>query len=257
MLKAEGLSFSYPQKIVFKDISFELKAGDIMTILGPNGVGKSTLFDCLCRLKKPDTGKIYLDNKAITSYNLKQLANTITLLSQTVKSVFDFTVKEYILMGVAPRISPFGSPKTKDYEEVNQIMLELNIAHFADRIFTQLSGGEKQQISIAKAVLQKPKIILFDEPTSFLDIGNQQKILRLIKKMAIDGYCIIMTTHNPDHAIQLGGTCAIMHPKGHMTICKPNNLNQNLLSEIYNTPLHLLKINELDRYACLAAKLED
>jgi len=253
MLTVNNLTFSYsPNKKVFSNVSFSLGAGSIMTILGPNGVGKSTLFDCLCKLKTPDAGEIILDGKPISSYTIKQLASIITLLSQTIKSSFDFTVREYVLMGCAPRISTFGSPKAKDYDDVEKVLADLEISHFTDKIFTKLSGGEKQQVSIAKAIVQRPMIMLFDEPTSFLDVGNQQKILRIIKNMAKAGYSIIMTTHNPDHAIQLGGICALMHPDGSMAVGSPMSLNAKVLSEIYKTPLHLLEIEELGRYACIA-----
>ncbi|MCL2358034.1 MAG: ABC transporter ATP-binding protein [Defluviitaleaceae bacterium] len=253
MLTVKNLNFSYNRnRKVLCDVSFSLEAGSIMTVLGPNGVGKSTLFDCLCRLKSPDSGEIILDGKHINSYTIKQLASIITLLSQTVKASFDFTVREYVLMGCAPRISPFGSPKASDYDDVEKVLADLEISHFADKIFTKLSGGEKQQVSIAKAIIQRPKIMLFDEPTSFLDIGNQQKILRIIKKMAQAGYSVIMTTHNPDHAIQLGGICALIHPGGNMTVGSPESLSAEVLSGIYKTPLHLLNIEELGRCACIA-----
>lgn len=252
MLTVKNLSFSYsPKQKIFRDVSFSLEPGSIMTILGPNGVGKSTLFDCLCKLKNPDTGEIILDGKPIAAYSIKELATVITLLSQTVKSSFDFTVREYVLMGCAPRISPFGSPKAQDYADVDNVLESLGISHFADRVFTKLSGGEKQQVSIAKAIVQRPKVMLFDEPTSFLDVGNQQKILAMVKQLAATGYTIIMTTHNPDHAIQLGGLCALLHPSGTMTVGPPTDLNAAVLSEIYKTALHLLEVKEVGRYACI------
>ena len=257
LLSVNNISFGYtPEKLVLKDISFELGAGDIMTVLGPNGVGKSTLFDCLCRLRVPLTGAIQVDSNPIEKYSHRQLANLITLVSQKITSIFDFTVREYVVMGCAPRVPTFGKPSAKDYADADQALEDIGISRFSERIFTQLSGGEQQQVTIAKAVAQRPKIILFDEPTSFLDVGNQQKVLRLIKKMASSGFAIIMTTHNPDHAIQLGGICALMHPDGHMVIGPPeSSLEEKLLSEIYQTPLRLFKVSELDRYACLAPKL--
>jgi len=257
LLSVKKISYGYvPEKILFEDMSFSLDAGNIMTILGPNGVGKSTLLDCLCRLKTPLSGKIYMDGKPIERFSLRQLASIITLVPQTAKMVFEFTVREYVVMGCAPRIPPFGKPGKKHYADAHEAMEELDITRFSDRIFTQLSGGEQQQVSLAKALAQRPKIILLDEPTSSLDVGNQQKTLRLIKKMADLGFCIIMTTHNPDHAIQLGGLCAIMHPDGYMVIGPPERtLKECLLSEIYKSPLRLLKIEELDRHACLAPKI--
>ena len=253
MLVVKNLSYSYgAEKRVFSNVSFSLEAGGIMTILGPNGVGKSTLFDCLCRLKTPATGQIIIDGLQIEAYSIKKLASVVALLSQTVRASFDFTVREYVLMGCAPRISPFGSPSAQDYADVDRVLADLEIEHFATKIFTQLSGGEKQKVSIAKAIVQRPKIMLFDEPTSFLDVGNQQKVLQMIKKMAATGYTIIMTTHDPDHAIQLGGLCALMHPGGKMTVCAPNQLEAATLSAMYNTPLHLVEVEKIGRLACIA-----
>ncbi|MCL2391659.1 MAG: ABC transporter ATP-binding protein [Oscillospiraceae bacterium] len=257
LLSVKNISFCYtPEKMVLNNISFDLDAGDVMTVLGPNGVGKSTLFDCLCRIRMPMSGEIHMDGQPIEQYAPRQLANIVTLVTQKVSSVFDFTVREYVVMGCAPRISPFGNPSKKDYADAEKVMEDIGISHFAHRIFTQLSGGEQQQVTIAKAMAQRPKIILFDEPTSFLDVGNQQKVLRLIKQMADSGFTIIMTTHNPDHAIQLGGTCALMHPDGDMIVGSPeSSLKEDILAEIYQTPLRMLEVKELGRYACLAPKL--
>ncbi|MCL2365517.1 MAG: ABC transporter ATP-binding protein [Oscillospiraceae bacterium] len=257
LLSVKNISFGYSHDHpVFKHISFDLKAGEIMTVLGPNGVGKSTLFDCLCRLKLPQSGTIIMDGCPIESYTPRNLASIITLVAQKVTSIFDFTVMDYVVMGCAPRIAPFGKPRAKDYADAQQAIEDIGMSCFSHRIFSQLSGGEQQQVTIAKAIAQRPKIILLDEPTSFLDVGNQQKILSLIKKMADSGFAIIMTTHNPDHAIQLGGTCALMHPDGSMVIGSPeNSLKEELLTEIYGIPLKMIEINELDRYACLSPRL--
>ena len=257
LLSARNISYGYtPEKMLFKNISFDLAAGDVMTVLGPNGVGKSTLFDCLCRLKTPLTGEIHLDGQPAESYSQRQMANLVTLVSQRFTSTFDFTVRDYVMMGCAPRVSTFGGPGRKDYADAAQALEDIGITHFAYKIFTQLSGGEQQQVTIAKAIAQKAKIILFDEPTSFLDVGNQQKILRLINKMSASGYTIIMSTHNPDHAIQLGGVCALLHPDGHLIVGSPeSSLKEDILAEVYQTPLRLFNIKELGRYACIAPGL--
>ena len=257
LLSVDNISFGYtPGKLVLNDISFGLNSGEVMTVLGPNGVGKSTLFDCLCRLKTPQSGTIHIDGMPIEQYSKRQLASVVTLVTQKVQSVFDFTVRDFVVMGCAPRISMFGKPSEKDYADAENAMADIGITAFSNRIFTQLSGGEQQQVTIAKAIAQKPKIILFDEPTSALDVGNQQKVLRLVRKMADSGYAIIMTTHNPDHAIQLGGICALMHPDGHMIVGSPeSSLKENILTEIYKTPLRVFNVEELGRCACLSPKI--
>ncbi|MCL2226463.1 MAG: ABC transporter ATP-binding protein [Oscillospiraceae bacterium] len=257
LLSVDNISFGYtPDKMILKNVSFSLNPGDVMTVLGPNGVGKSTLFDCLCRIKTPQSGTTHIDGIPIEQYSKRQLASVVTLVTQKVHSVFDFTVRDFVVMGCAPRISMFGKPSEEDYADAEEAMADIGITAFSNRIFTQLSGGEQQQVTIAKAIAQKPKIILFDEPTSALDVGNQQKVLRLVRKMADSGYAIIMTTHNPEHAIQLGGICTIMHPDGYMVSGPPEeSLKEDLLTDIYKTPLRVLEISELGRYACLAPKL--
>ena len=253
LLSVENISFAYKQnQFIFENLSFELNEGEIITLLGPNGSGKSTLFDCLNGIKRLQAGQISILGKNLLDYKLKELSNIITLVSQHIHTAFDFNVFEYVLMGTAPRVPFMSSPSQKEELEALNALKTLGMLDFKERIFSELSGGERQQISIAKALAQNPKIILFDEPTSFLDVGNQQKVIALIKEMAKKGYAIIISTHNPDHAIQLGGRCAILHPTGSMTISKADELDQNLLEEIYNIPLRLLKIDEIGRVACIS-----
>ncbi|MEG2286205.1 MAG: ABC transporter ATP-binding protein, partial [Eubacterium sp.] len=147
-------------------------------------------------------------------------------------------------------------PKREDYKIVDETIRLLDIEHLANRLCTQISGGEKQQACIARAIVQQPEIILFDEPTSALDYGNQINIMRLIKTLCGQAYAVIMTTHNPDQPILLEGKAGILDRDGHMIIGNVKSiLCEENLSTVYRTPLHLVYVKEAERMACISAKL--
>ena len=136
------------------------------------------------------------------------------------------------------------------------MLKRMGITHLASKLYTQISGGERQQACVARAVVQKPKLIVFDEPTSALDYGNQLRTLSLIKELSEQGYGIIMTTHNPDHVILLGGTVGLLSREGEMETGPADEmLDEKRLSEIYDTELKIVYVEEVGRKACLAKRL--
>ena len=128
----------------------------------------------------------------------------------------------------------------------------MGLSELADRPYTEISGGEMQQASIARAIVRKPEVILFDEPTAHLDFGNQLRTLRVIKELSREGYTTVITTHNPDHAILLGGTAAILSRDGKLRTGPTQELiTEETLSEVYNSELKIRYIEELGRRVCL------
>ena len=137
-----------------------------------------------------------------------------------------------------------------------QLLRDLGIDHLAHRPYTEISGGERQQATIARALAQQPQAILFDEPTAHLDYGNQHRTLELIHSLAEQGYGIIITTHNPDHALLLGGQAAILDTKGTLTSgASEDILTATRLREVYQTDLQLIYVEQLGRTACLTMPL--
>ncbi|MBR5753674.1 MAG: ABC transporter ATP-binding protein [Clostridia bacterium] len=258
IIRVDDLSFAYDKngKQVLNHVSLTLEEGEVMTILGPNGAGKSTLLSCIATLLTPDTGTVTLCGKDAAAMKPKEVAKTLSFVPQNHVPAFSYTVRDFVLMGRAPSVGMFERPKREDMELVEKTLEEIGIAELRDKPYTEISGGERQQATIARAIVAEPKAILFDEPTAHLDYGNQLKTLRLIKSLKEKGYAIIITTHNPDHAIMLGGTTAILDRDGHLTVGKTEEiLTEDTLKALYGTELSLARIDGVDRPICVPPDL--
>lgn len=176
MLKVENVSFKYHNNspLILDDISLVLNDGEIGIILGKNGVGKSTLFKLIVGLIKPKSGEIFIDENNLNKMKFKDRAKLISYVPQTIE-FGDLSVYETILSGRVTHYSLF--PSKKDEEIVQNIIKEMHLEGFLNNNVNELSGGERQKIAIARALVQEPKILIFDEPTGNLDIGNEQLIL--------------------------------------------------------------------------------
>lgn len=257
ILEVKDLAFSYPHKHeVFKDVSFSVAEGEIFSLLGPNGAGKSTLLNCIAGIATPSNGSVSILEEPIENYSARTLAQYIGYVHQHIGVSYDYTVREYLVMGAAPRVGMFSTPKPEDYERVEKAIEDLSLQDLADRAVSHLSGGERQRVAIARAIVQDPKIILFDEPTSALDFGNQIRVMRTIKELASKGYAVVMTTHNPDQPILLGGKVAMLNSNGTLAAgLAEETLTSERLTELYGTELHLVHIDQVDRIACVSSKL--
>lgn len=248
------ISFTYPagRKKILDGCSLQLYSGELISILGSNGAGKSTLLNCACGLLPFQSGSVLLNGKDIRTMDSKSIARVIGYVQQNQKSAFGYSVFNYVLMGRANSVGLFQRP-TKDDEEMTRGVLEtMGISHLSDVPITEISGGERQQAAIARAVVQKPQVIFFDEPTSHLDYGNQVKTLRLIASLREKGFAIIMTTHNPDHCMMLGGKVAVLDESGALEVGTYNEiLTEERLKSIYNTDLRLIYIDDVKRTACI------
>lgn len=259
ILKIQNASFSYDSKRkVLDNVTFSIQKGEICTILGPNGSGKSTFLNCLVHLLKLDEGEIFLFGQPIESLSPRAIAQKIAYVSQNTSSVYDYTVRDFIGMGRAPHHRLFERPGAEEWHLVDQAIEKMHIGHIRDKKFTQISGGERQQACVARAIVQQPELIIFDEPTSALDYGNQLRIIALVKEVSEQGYAIIMTTHNPDHAIMLGGQVSVLSRSGEMkTGPAEDMIEEKRLSHMYQTELRLVYVPEIGRIACLPAGLPD
>lgn len=258
IINAEHLFFSYTQKgrTILNDVSLTLTEGQVMTILGPNGSGKSTLLGLLATLYAPDSGTLELCGRKASEMKPREVASIISYVPQNHTPAFPYTVFNFVLMGRAPKVGMFEKPKSEDFEIVEKVLEEVGITPLAQKAYTEISGGERQQATIARAIVQEPKAILFDEPTAHLDYGNQIKTLRVIKTLSEKGYAIIITTHNPDHAIMLGGTTAILDRFGRLTVGDSNRIiTEETLNEIYNTDLKLTYMDDVGRSICVPPNL--
>ena len=252
MLKINQLYFQHQRHIpLLNGIDLTLPKGELMTILGANGRGKSTLLNCIAGLLTPQQGEIYLNNAEIKTLSGKQIARQVAYVSQYSPQTYQYKVLDYVVLGRAAHLGLFGKPSEEDYHLAEQALAQLGISHFTDKIYMQMSGGEKQLVNLAKILVQQPQLILFDEPTSALDYGNVFKTLSLIKNLSHQQFSIIMTTHNPDHPMLLhdvipNSKVAILNTQGKLHC----GFTEDNLRELYQTDLRLIEVPELGRKIC-------
>ena len=256
----ENIRFRYPSgdKDVLTGVSFDVEEGEVLSILGPNGAGKSTLLDCMAALRTHTSGAIKLLGQDIKEMKPREVARIAGYVPQLHVPAFTYTVLDFVLMGRAPNIGVFQKPGDDDLAAAYSALEEVGIKHIAARPYTDISGGERQQATIARAVCQQPKVILFDEPTAHLDYGNQHRVLQLIRKLSGRGYAIVITTHNPDHALLLNGTSAILDRDGKL-VCGANDeiMTEQHLRDLYGLDLSISYVGKAGRTACLAPRLTE
>ena len=202
-LDVKDLKSGYGDYIVLNGISFSVSKGEFIGIIGPNGVGKTTLLKTLSHIIRPIEGKVLLEDKDIHSINPALLARRCAMVRQDLNSIFSFTVEELVLMGRSPYLGLFGQERREDMEIVNNVLERTNISMLKYRFIDELSAGERQRVLIAKALAQQPQLLLLDEPTAHLDIGYQIDILDLIRSLNRDNrLTVICVLHDLNLASQ-------------------------------------------------------
>lgn len=197
VFRLNGIGVRFNGAILLDDISFELGGGEFLTVVGPNGAGKTTLLRILDRLVKPTEGSIELEGKDLAVIDRRQLARTVSYVPQTDLGGSDFTVRAFVEMARYPYLGLWEPLGTGDHEAVEQAMATTEVVHLGDRLFGTLSGGERQRTLIAAAVAQGGRVLLLDEPTSYLDYRHQVQVLNLLEHLHRDlGYTLVVVTHD-------------------------------------------------------------
>jgi iron complex transport system ATP-binding protein len=207
---------------------------------------------CIAGLLKLEQGVIRLDGKDASTLKAREIARVIGFVPQSHVPVYGYTVRDFVVMGRAPHIGTFATPGEREYEIADSAIDSMDIGHLANRPYTEISGGERQQAIIARVLAQQPQIIMMDEPTSSLDYGNQMRIVQLIRRLASEDYTVIMTTHTPDHAIMLGDTAGLMDREGRLHIGATDEImREDVLKDVYRTDLKLVYVEEARRLDCI------
>lgn len=216
-LTVQNLSYAYGKTApVLRDVSFTAESGDFLSVLGANGAGKSTLFRCLLGGLEGYTGIIALDGRDVRTMTRCQLAAHIAYIPQIHRPAFGYSVLDVALMGLTRYLSPFRSPSKELEAQALSALERMGVAHLSERNFVTLSGGEQQLVLIARALCQQSDILVMDEPTSSLDYGNQLRVLEQVRALSEQGYTVLLSTHDPQHALRFsrrvlalsGGTVA-------------------------------------------------
>jgi iron complex transport system ATP-binding protein len=232
-LAVEQLGFGYPGKAVGRGVSFAVEPGEVLCLLGPNGGGKTTLFKTILGLLPPQAGRVLIDGEDTAPWPRRRLAQAMAYVPQAHAAFFPFTVRDVVLMGRTARIGLFATPSRHDVAAADRALETLGIAALADRVYTQISGGERQLTLIARALAQEPRLLIMDEPTASLDFGNQVRVLDQVRALARAGIGIVLSTHDPDHAFLCADRVALLHDGAVVRLGRPE-------TEITPETLHLL-----------------
>jgi iron complex transport system ATP-binding protein len=233
-LQVQNLSFSYPQRTVLRDISFAIPEGRLVSLLGPNGTGKSTLFRCILNLLSGFKGKVLINGVDTNNISLPELAKLIAYIPQVHYPAFNYTVLDMVLMGASAHLSSFAVPGIKELERAQTALELLGIENLAQRNYMQISGGEQQLVLIARAISQDSKLLIMDEPTASLDFGNQARVMQCVKSLVKQGYTILQATHNPNQAFAYSDQILAMQGGQIIADGEPKDVvNAELINKLY------------------------
>ncbi|OCL28112.1 ABC transporter [Orenia metallireducens] len=202
ILKVNNLSFSYGEAKLIKDVSFTVERGELFGIIGPNGSGKSTLLKLLSNIIKKEGGEIFLLGKELNQYRRKELAKVLAVLPQSTEVNFDFSVKDIVEMGRHPYLRNWQGITQVDKRVIERALRLTNTIDLVDKSINSISGGERQRVLLARALVQEAELLLLDEPTSALDINYQIEIFELLVKLRKEGTTIVVVLHDLNLASQ-------------------------------------------------------
>ena len=235
-------SFSYnPKENIWENVNLQVNEGECVCLLGANGCGKTTLLHTMCGAHPITGGQVLVNGKNIQDYAITELAQTVGIVYQDHTVSFPYTSLEVVRMGRAPYLSMFQTPSREDTLLAYEIMKELGIADIADKSYSKISGGQRQLVLIARTLCQQPDVILFDEPTSHLDFKNQAIAMKTLQKLSDKGMTIVMTSHFPSHAWQVGTKVVLMGRKGIIDQGTPEEImTEENLSNIYDVKVRIV-----------------
>jgi ABC-type cobalamin/Fe3+-siderophores transport system ATPase subunit len=228
---------------VLTDVSLSVHETDVCTLLGPNGAGKTTLLRCVLGLLTPERGTIRVAGADTAELSARQLARLVAYVPQTTTITFPFTTLDIAVMGRTPHLSMTATPSAADRRAALATLAGLGIDHLAERPFSLLSGGERQLTLIARALVQQAPVLILDEPTAALDYGNEVHLLRVVAELAAAGRSVLMTTHQPDHALTYATRAVLMRNGTIIADGSPADVvTSGSLTELYGTPIHVAEV---------------
>ncbi|MBN2657259.1 MAG: ABC transporter ATP-binding protein [Spirochaetales bacterium] len=244
IIRLDQIRFHYSgeERNILNELSLQIGKGDIVAILGPNGVGKTTLLHLILGWLRPEEGTIFLNERAISDYRRKEMGKLTGLVPQDEHITFEYSLLEYVLHGRYPHLRSLESPGPEDRKIAQRALERVGMGELADRPVTHLSGGEKQLVLIARSLTQDPAVILLDEPMSNLDIANKLIIINILRSLKREGVTVLFTTHEPEIAATLCDSVILMGRDKHIEQGKSGDiLTGEALSRIYRVPVKIVR----------------
>lgn len=245
-MELRHVTCGYGGRAIAKDVSLTLSSGDLLCLLGPNGIGKTTLFKTILGLLPIMGGSILIDGEDVRTWSRRRFARHVGYVAQAHNPPFPFKVIDVVAMGRAARIGPFASPSARDIEIAEDVLFAIGLAPVRNAIYTEISGGERQLVLIARALAQQPGFLFMDEPTSNLDYGNQVRVLTHILTLTRRrGVGVLMTTHNPNDALVYASAVAVMGAGGKLVTGAPRQvITKDLLNGIYGVLVKMVSVGD-------------
>ncbi|MFI4888427.1 MAG: ABC transporter ATP-binding protein [Burkholderiales bacterium] len=251
MLAARDLAFGFPSRRVGSDVDFTLAAGESLAILGGNGAGKTTLLRTLLGLLPPLAGCVEIDTVPLSSLGAAARAARIAYVPQQHAPTYAFSVTDAVLMGRASHVGTFARPGKGDYAAAREAIAALRIEALARRPITEISGGERQLVMIARALAQQASILVLDEPTANLDFGNRVRVLSELDRLRARGMTILFATHEPDQALAHADRALLLADGRPLVLDSVERaLTAEHIERLYGTPVRLFHL-AARRYACV------
>jgi len=237
LLAARNLSIGYGQTEIANGIDLSIDPGSVTCLLGPNGIGKTTLFKTLLGLIPPLAGKVEIDGQDLSGLDQQTVARQIAYVPQAQATEFAYSVLDLVVMGRTAHLGAFSAPRAADYAMAMTALRRLGIDALAERDSTRISGGQRQLVLIARALAQQTRIIVMDEPTASLDLGNRILVLNTIRKLAEDDLAVVLSTHEPEHAFVVADRVAILAADGFLSGPVETVMTAGELSRLYRVGL--------------------
>jgi len=242
ILELRAMSCGYGRRKVLTDVNLTVSLGENVCLLGPNGVGKTTLFRTILGAIQPMAGEVFIDGKSIAHQSRRQRARLMAYVPQAHTAPFPFHVMDVVLTGRTAHIPLTSAPSRHDEDVARAALSRMGIADLADRPYTELSGGERQLVLIARALAQEPRVLIMDEPSSHLDFGNQARLLALIRSLTQEGdLAVLMSSHFPNHAFACATRVGLIKDGRLIALGDPRTvLTEASLESIYGVPVRIL-----------------
>ena len=255
-IEVRDLCFSYGEREVLHGVSFKAEQGEFLSILGPNGVGKSTLFRCVLGLLRDYTGSITVEGRDAKSLSIREAAKLVAYIPQSSHPAFNYSVRDIVLMGTTSGLGTFSTPKKEDVRRVEEALEKIGISHLAERCFHRISGGERQLALIARALVQRAPVLMLDEPTASLDFGNQLLVLTQARELAREGYTVIQTTHNPEQSYMFSDRILALRGGEVLTEGRPKDvLTSDMMRQLYGVEVEVSSLFDDRARVCTPASV--
>ncbi|MGY4494212.1 ABC transporter ATP-binding protein [Pseudomonas sp. TE3610] len=238
LLQAEGLGYHLNGRSLLEGISLSVQPGDCIALLGANGAGKSTLLKILLGLVKPASGQVRLNGQPLAALDRRSIARQLAYVPQNHVPSFPYSVRQIVTQGRLPITGLGRAPDADDLAAVDRALHELGIDHLALRTYTELSGGERQLVLIARALVQQARMILLDEPVTGLDFGHQLRLLERLQHLAASGLAILTTSHRPEQALAGANRAWVLHQRQLIADGPPHQvIDAGLMQRLYGVPV--------------------